>query len=460
MFTQTDAEKIHETSLVILQDPGIKIEHDYIFNLFLKNGARQGNGTQVVQIPPEMVKDYLALCPKEFDLCGRNGRRHALSAGAPAAVWSCPAMHLYTDGGVRPFTSHDMAEVSRLVDKLDNIQGIFGTAMDDITPAARDVTGLNIMARNTSKHIRAFCFTPAGGRTMAEMKQVVGPEAWFSVGFTAHGPLRWTNLALDIYKETSGYKIPVTVNGEPMAGVSGPVTLAGSGAVGNAEILAGIIAIQLLEAGRPCIYNLGLAHIFDMRTMIAVTGGPENALLAGLSGLMGRFYGIPSGSWVSTESMCPDEQAAMEKMFGFFTHQQSGVSNIWGAGQLESELTLSLEQCVIDNEMLGYIKRYLRGVEVNDQTLAHDLIRETGISGSFLETMHTAENYQNEFFRPDLLFRRKRPDWESQGRTRIDERALEKARDLIAAPVDHGLSEDQLRELDGITRRFSGSFSK
>lgn len=307
MFTQTDAEKIHETSLVILQDPGIKIEHDYIFNLFLKNGARQGNGTQVVQIPPEMVKDYLALCPKEFDLCGRNGRRHALSAGAPAAVWSCPAMHLYTDGGVRPFTSHDMAEVSRLVDKLDNIQGIFGTAMDDITPAARDVTGLNIMARNTSKHIRAFCFTPAGGRTMAEMKQVVGPEAWFSVGFTAHGPLRWTNLALDIYKETSGYKIPVTVNGEPMAGVSGPVTLAGSGAVGNAEILAGIIAIQLLEAGRPCIYNLGLAHIFDMRTMIAVTGGPENALLAGLSGLMGRFYGIPSGSWVSTESMCPVE---------------------------------------------------------------------------------------------------------------------------------------------------------
>ena len=92
---------------------------------------------------------------------------------------------------------------------------------------------------------------------------------------------------------------PVTVNGEPMAGTSGPITLAGSAAVGNAEILAGLVVNQLLEPGRPSIYNLGLAHVFDMRTAIAVTGAPENALFACLSGLMGRFYQLPSASWLS-----------------------------------------------------------------------------------------------------------------------------------------------------------------
>ena len=108
---------------------------------------------------------------------------------------------------------------------------------------------------------------------MVEMKKVVGDFPWFSVGFTAHGPLRWTNLALEIYRHTAGHGIPATVNGEPMAGVSGPVTLAGAAAVGNAEILAGIVVNQILEPGRPVIFNLGLAHVFDMRTAIAVTGG-------------------------------------------------------------------------------------------------------------------------------------------------------------------------------------------
>ena len=115
---------------------------------------------------------------------------------------------------------------------------------------------------------------------MAEMKKVIGDYPWFSVGFTAHGPLRWTNLALEIFKRSAGHGIPTTINGEPMAGVSGPVTLAGSAAVGTAEILAGLVINQILEPGRPCVFNLGLAHTFDMRTSIAVTGGPENHLFA------------------------------------------------------------------------------------------------------------------------------------------------------------------------------------
>jgi trimethylamine--corrinoid protein Co-methyltransferase len=310
------------------------------------------------------------------------------------------------------------------------------------------------MARNTSKHIRVLCFSPQGARTLVEMKKVVGNFPWFSVGFTAHGPLRWTKLALEIFKETAGCGIPATINGEPMAGVSGPVTLAGAAAVGNAEILAGLVINQLLEPGRPCIYNLGLAHVFDMRTALAVTGGPENALLADLSAVMGRFYGLPSGSWVSTESMCPDEQAALEKMFGFHTHLASGVSNIWGVGQLESELTLSPAQAVIDNEMIGYAMRFARGVKVDEPSLALDVTRSVGPAGSFLETDHTLDHFREELWMPELLFRQKRAAWNEIGKKRLDERAEEMADRLIKQDVSNGLTAEQERELTKITERF------
>jgi trimethylamine--corrinoid protein Co-methyltransferase len=298
-----------------------------------------------------------------------------------------------------------------------------------------------------------LCFSPESAAALVEMKRVVGQHAWFSIGFTAHGPLRWTCLALEIFRRTAGAGIPVTVNGEPMAGVSGPVTLAGTAAVGNAEILAGLVINQLLEPGRPCIYNLGLAHVFDMRTAIAVTGAPENALLAQVSAVMGRFYNLPSASWVSTESMCPDSQAALEKMFGFYTHMAGGVTNIWGVGQLESELTLSTAQAVIDNEMISFAKRFEQGLQVNPATLAVDVIRAVGNAGSFLETGHTLENYRSEFYFPSILCRVRRAGWTAEREMRLDEKAEDVADRLIANPVANHLSIEQLRELDAIASR-------
>ncbi|MGE4565970.1 MAG: trimethylamine methyltransferase family protein, partial [Victivallaceae bacterium] len=252
------------------------------------------------------------------------------------------------------------------------------------------------------------------------------------------------NLALSIFEATAGRGIPATVNGEPMAGVSGPVTLAGAAAVGNAEILAGIMANQVLEPGRPCVYNLGLAHIFDMRSAIAVTGAPENHLFAGISAEMGRFYGLPSCSWVSTESMLADQQAAMEKSLGFASHIDAGVSLIWAAGQLESELTISPAQAVIDNEIIGYVRRLNRGVEVSDETLALELIREVGISGSFLETDHTFENFRSELWEPSLSCRIKRQTWQDAGALPLGDAAEAEAEKRIA---NHNGYRDECADL-------------
>ena len=448
------AGEIHEASLGLLEDPGVRIEHGEIAALLLARGARAGTGPDVLRLPREMVQEHLALCPSEFSLANRRGGHNVLSATAQSTLWSCPGMSLWRAGQHRPFTSADMAEAARLLDRLSGVDVVFGMALDDVPPPARGVVGLRTMALNTSKHLRVLSFSVEGARAMVEMKPVVGPQPWFSMGFTAHGPLRWTNLALEIFKRTAGHGIPLTINGEPMAGVSGPVTLAGSVAVGNAEILAGIVVNQALEPGRPCIYNLGLAHVFDMKTAIAVTGGPENALMARASAVMGRFYNLPSGSWVSTEAMCPDAQAALEKMFGFHTHMGCGVTCIWGVGQIESEITFSPAQAVIDNEMIACARRYERGIAVDDETLALDVIRDVGIAGSFLEHAHTLEHFRSEFYMPRLLFRRRRHAWNERGCKRLEERAEQAAAELAAKDVDNGLSEDQEAELERLAERF------
>jgi trimethylamine--corrinoid protein Co-methyltransferase len=448
------AEKIHNAAIALLKDPGIKLDHDDICKMLLDAGAKQGASTHVVRIPKELVDEKIALCPGEFIFADREGKGPPVGPERDAVIWSVPGLKIYENNAVRAFTQDDMARAARLLDQLDSVDAVFGLALDDVPPRACDVVGLRIMAENTAKHIRVLCFTPQGSDMMSEMKKVIGDYPWFSVGFTAHGPLRWTNLALEIFKRSAGHGIPTTINGEPMAGVSGPVTLAGSAAVGTAEILAGLVINQMLEPGRPCLFNLGLAHTFDMRTSIAVTGGPENHLFAGIAAMMGRFYNLPSASWVSTESMVPDAQAAIEKTCGFFTHLQSRVSNIWSVGQLESELTFSPAQAVIDDEIIAYTKRYLKGFEVTDETLGVDLIRQVGISGSFLEQGHTAQHFRSELFMPELLCRLPREEWESRGSKDLAERAHERAQALMQNKIDPKLTDNQLKELDALANRF------
>ncbi|UCC89708.1 MAG: trimethylamine methyltransferase family protein, partial [Anaerolineales bacterium] len=272
---QEDAEKIHLATLKILEETGVLIEHDEIIELLLKSGARTGDRAGVVRFPRELVEECLSRAPRSVNLDDRCGGDGQMTSSSPSIYWTNPGMQILDPGDqIREVTTTDLSRIARLCDGLNNVQGVMGMAVVDILPPHRDFVGVRVIAENCRRHVRALCFSPAGMEALKEMKQVL-PGDWLSIGFTAHGPLRWTFLALDIFKKSAGSGIPTTINGEPMAGVTGPVTLAGSIVVGNAEILSGFVVNQLLEPGRPLIYNLGLAHIFDMKYATAVTGAPE-----------------------------------------------------------------------------------------------------------------------------------------------------------------------------------------
>jgi trimethylamine---corrinoid protein Co-methyltransferase len=449
-MTPAEIELLHDASLRILEDIGVRLEHDAVAERVLRAGARTGGGAaSVVRLPRKMVMEHLAMAPHSVDLARRDGTIDKLTPDSASAFWTCPVMYIRDGSTRREVTCADLARVARLCDRLDSVQGVMGMALSDVPPRHRDVVGARVIAENTRKHVRPLCFTPEGMRALAEMKKVF-PGNWLSIGFTAHGPLRWTNLALSIFEASAGHGIPATVNGEPMAGVTGPVSLAGALAVGNAEILSGIVVNQVLEPGRPVIFNLGLAHVFDMKTCQAVTGGPENALFARASAELGRFYNIPSSSWASTESVFEDGQASMEMTFAIHAHMQSRVSLIWGLGQLESEKTISLARLVMDDEIVSFCRRHERSFEVTPETLQYDLIKQAGIGGSFLDTEHTLANYRSHLWEPKISNRRKLDHCKQT----LEETAKERAEEIIKSDTEEKIGETERKELRRIEEAF------
>jgi trimethylamine---corrinoid protein Co-methyltransferase len=463
ILSESDLSQIHEATLRVLEKIGIKLEHQKIREILLARGARPGRDNETVCLPPAMVKEYLALAPSKVIFCGRGARSWETGPDRPSIFWTAAAMNLFDCQGKHEFDRAELARLSRLVEGLEHLDGVVGVSVKDVPPRFRDVAGFRTMLENTLKHVRVLSFSPEGTEIIVEMARVVlGSESLaarpiFSLGFTAHGPLRWTNLALDIYYRSAGNGIPVMVNGEPMAGGTAPVTLAGAVTVGNAEILGGIVVNQVLEPGRPCIHNLGFAHIMDMRTGTAVTGAPENCLLAAAGAQLAAFYNLPSASWASSDSMLADSQSAVEKCMSLLTHSMTGVGLVWGVGTLESELCISYAQCVIDNEIIGQVKRFVRGIEVNTDSLAENLIDEIGPCGSYLASEHTFSHFQAEFYETGVFCRDRRETWESKGALPLQEKAEFEAERIIKQTEVPELTEEQTRELDKIERRVLGA---
>jgi trimethylamine--corrinoid protein Co-methyltransferase len=246
------------------------------------------------------------------------------------------------------------------------------------------------------------------------------------------------------------------INSEPLAGATAPVTLAGCMVIGDADTLSGLVINQLLEPGRPCFYNVGFAHVFEMSAGLALTGAPENVLLQVAGADMARFHGLPCASWMSTESLCADSQAAFEKMIGGMAHAAAGVNLIWGAGNLESTLAMSCGSLVTDNEIAGYFLRYQKGFPVDEEGLALEDIGEAGRCGDFLNSPHTLKHFRQVLSQAQLAVRARRGDWEAKGSHTFEESAEQKVRDILSQEPKHYLDPHQQAELERLERSAMG----
>ena len=221
-------------------------------------------------------------------------------------------------------------------------------------------------------------------------------------------PLRHNPEALQKLLFMAGKGLPTTYTPVVLRGVSGPVTAAGAIALANAGELAGLVIAQLKREGAPIILTGGVNDMLDMRTTVDAYADPNNRVM--LVELAHR-YGLPIfGLAGCSDSKIPDEQAAAEAAFSIMLETLAGAQMTHDVGYLEGGMCNSIEQIVICDELIAYTKQFMKGLEINEETLALDLIDEIGPHGDFMGSDHTRKHYKEDWY-PKLFDRRTYDDW-------------------------------------------------
>jgi len=465
VLTRSDIEQINEESLRVLSEAGVQVDDRAVVELLLEHGCSAASGSRAARMPREVVKAALKQCPRDVRLVSLGGEQTVLRAGSPSVFWTGNAVNLSVDKCVVPIDTERFEDLVHVVDGLEHVHALVGTCLADVPAPVRGLCGMRLIAENCLKHIRPCIYTPRETKGMVEMAQVlldgrtIAESPIFSLGYTAVSPLRWSDVALGAFRESSGYGIPMMVNSEPAGGVTAPVTLAGELVLGNAEVLSGIVICQALEPGRPLVFNMGFAHVMDMQTGVMRTGGVENGLLQAAGAEIASFHGLPSAAWMSTESSVVDAGASYENVLTGMLHVLSHAGIIWGVGNLESTKCMSLEMAVIGNDIAGALRRAQQGVRVDADTLGTDLILEMGLKADYLGHENTLEHFKNEYYFPQVTNRRPRSTWESAGSPAIVDEARSRVEELRAMPRRSIVAAAQRKELMAIEATWRGELT-
>ncbi len=453
ILSRNDIERINEESLKILSESGVQVDDDCVVRLLFEHGCSMGAGPRVVRMPREVVQTALKQCPPVVKLVSLSGQQTILSAGGQSIFWTGNAINLAVDKDVVPLDTQRFKDLVHVIDGLEHVHAIVGTCLADVPAPVRGLVGMRLMAENGLKHLRPCIYDPHEIEGMVEMAQVLLDgrllAQWpiFSLGYTAVSPLRWSELGTAVFRQSSGYGVPIMINSEPSGGVTAPATLAGELVLGNAEALSGVVICQALEPGRPVVFNMGFAHVMDMQTMVMRTGAVENGLLQAAGAEIAAFHGLPSAAWLSTESTLVDAGAAAESVLTGLLHVLSRANIVWGIGNLESTKCMSLEMAVIGNDIAGALRRAQEGIRVDDQTLATEVIQELGQRADYLVHAHTLAHFKQEYYYPHVFNRRPRGKWVLLGSPTIVDEARARVDKLRALPTRSVVSAAQRKEL-------------
>ena len=270
----------------------------------------------------------------------------------------------------------------------------------------------------------------------------------FSAILCTVSPLHQERFGMELAFTLADAGIPSLLYPMPIMGATAPATPAGMAVVNNAEIVAAVAAIQLHKPGARVIHAGGPTAL-DMRTGAYFAAVPESMLLRAVQGQMARFYGLPAGlGYGGTKAKAPDAQAAWENTLTMLLEFFSGADAIFGSGLLDGSQIMALEQLVVDDEVFGIVTRLLRGVAVDGEHLAVDLIKRVGFDGDYLFDRHTRAHVR-ELWQARLSETGTYESWSAAGAPSTLARARARVDELLAAEPEP-FPEDLGRELDQI----------
>jgi len=452
VLCEAEIRQIHEATLEILSDCGVKVLSRRLLEALAGKGLTVDPDRQLVRFGRACVEDALGMVPPRFEVFDRQGRfafvlgdgETKIAAGHNAVFWVDSET-----GQTRPSRVADVEAFARICDRLECIDmiGIPAMPQDVPDPKASLLHGVRAVVANSRKPIFFSTESARVNRAVIDMlaaafKGDFGSQAYGICQLSPTSPLYWEQGAGDAIVDTVETNVPLAILPEPNAGVSAPYTLAGLLTVNNAECLSGLVMIQLLRPGAKVMYANSWTAT-DMRTGAALVGSTEMSICRVAGAQLGRFYKTPSHTTApNSDNHAHDEQNAWEKTFSTFCSVAAGNDLIVNCGMFATGMTCSHEQLIMDEEISAMSRRIAAGVEVADDTVALDVIKQIGPRGDYLTCDHTLRWLRSgEYLPPRVSVRGPQATWQAQGAKDTYMLAREKARELGAgtdSPLDAG----------------------
>jgi trimethylamine--corrinoid protein Co-methyltransferase len=457
-LTDDQCRLIHCASLEILERTGVQLYYQPAIELMKKAGCIVEQNR--VRIPAHLVEWALRAAPSQIMMYDRTGMpvmpiRDRISTFGTGS--DCLNVLDHGTGKSRKAVLQDVIDGIRVADSMPQIDFIMSMFLPGDVPVAADVVQMEVMLTYSAKPICFVTYEWEGTEEIVEMLELVaGSEEQLRIKPTAILYLNPTTAfkhnesALRKLIYAAEKHLPVVYLPDVQRGLSCPITYAGAMACANAGQLVGLLLAQLVNEGTPIILNAATPTTIDMKTMVMPYAEPEGKSFA-LE--MNFYYNLPVFSIGGcSDSKLLDEQAIMEAALSLFSATIRGGNMIHDIGYLESGLTGSLELVVICDEIISWLKAYLQGLEINQETLALDVIHEHALTADFLGTEHTVRHVR-EGWQPNLVDRHNFEGWMASGGMSMGKRAKTKIDDILSDEHHEILPPDIKRRIRKITEK-------
>jgi len=455
-LSKDDLKSIHSSTLNILEKTGVKVDEENALKLLKNAGATVDFKGKIARIPHGLIEEIIKKARKRVTLCGRNSKQDVtLGEGKIHVMTSSTGINVLDieTRKVRISTKRDIEESARLADALDNVHvySVMVSALD-CPPEIMGLEEVDAMLNNTEKHIDTGGLGTDATRDIIRMAATVvgGLEELrkrpiLDLMQTPVSPLTHERKNTEGILECAKYEVPLIILNMAQAGGTAPITLAGTLSINNAEVLSGMLIGYLANHNVPLIY--GTASIVlnqKLSSGPSIFGLIESGLISGTSAQLAHYYGFPCvvgagfGYMADVNSRQIGFLGALNAVFPAL----AGADVLYGVGLIDEARTLSYEDMIIESEVARMMLRGAKGVEVNAETLAEEIINKVGPSGNFLSEKHTLKNLRKEIFIPEIFEKAKLQD--------ILLAARERAKQILAThkpePLDKKIQE-QLRKI-------------
>ncbi len=464
ILTEEEIEAIYYSALTVLYETGVRVYEEEGVELAYSGGAIVGDRDEksaLVKMPPWMVDRALATLPRKVVVTGVD-RKYKMELYKNQIYFGSGSDTPFT---IDPYTRErrratyqDVKNFAKLAQALPNIDFHMSLGIvQDVSVGTYDRWQYLAMLEGTNKPINITAVDLDGLKDQFEMGliRVGGKEAWkkgpaFSLYIEPVSPLSHSQEVIQKLLFASDNDIPFVYTPCPLAGATSPCTLAGTAVQALTESLFGIVLSQLRKPGASLIIG-GLMSNMDMQTTVYCYGSPEMALLSAAYTQITKWLGVPEYETCGcSDAKLFDEQAAMESTINTATAALVGGNMIHDVGYLEQGLNSSPEMMVATDEIIDRVRRILRGIPVNDETKALDVMEDVGPGGHYLEHDHTYDRFKTEIWRPTLTDRLNWENWEKAGSKTYRDRCHERVIEILEAETEPLMDEAMYKELHRI----------